>query len=231
MTMRNDPPASTTQAGPASSTAQAATAASTTQTAAAIFCPLHRLVLMSLLGVAAALLVSCASSSNGLIPTGKAGPLQHDFEAVAQAAQNGNGSCSATETALATTEHDFNVLPSTVDAGLRTRLSQGIANLRTRALELCAQPSPQATATSTSPRTTTSTQTTPTTPTSTQTTPTASTPTTSTPTTSGPGGGTPAPGEEEAPGPGKGEGVGKGEGAGKGNGRGGPGGTRAGAGD
>ncbi|HEY7961985.1 MAG TPA: hypothetical protein VID29_08700, partial [Solirubrobacteraceae bacterium] len=40
------------------------------------------------LGVTAALLVSCGSSTKGLIPTADAGPLQSDFEAVAQAAQS-----------------------------------------------------------------------------------------------------------------------------------------------
>jgi hypothetical protein len=166
-----------------------------------------------LLGVVAALLVSCASSGKGLIPAGNAGPLTRDFEAVTQAAQSGNGSCIATEAALATTEQDFGALPSTVDAGLRNRLRQGIANLHTRALALCAQPLAQATATNTAPRPTTSTQTTPTTPTVPQTTATQTAPTTTTPTTSGPGGGTPAPGEGGPP-PGSEPGAGEGAGSG-----------------
>jgi cytoskeletal protein RodZ len=181
-----------------------------------------RILLTGLLGVAAALLVACGSSGKGLIPTANAGPLQSDFEAVAQAAESGEGSCTATEAAIAKTESDFAALPSSVDKGLRKTLTLGIANLRRRALALCAQPLPQSTSTTTTPTTTTSTQTTPTTtPTeTTPTTPTISTPTTPTATT--PGGGTPAPGSESEPGaasgPGGGTGIGGESGAGGGAG-------------
>ena len=47
-----------------------------------------RAALAALLGVLAAVLISCGGSGAGLIPAGKAGPLQSDFEAVAQAAKN-----------------------------------------------------------------------------------------------------------------------------------------------
>jgi hypothetical protein len=189
---------------------------------------LPRLLIASVLGIGAALLVSCGTSGKGLIPTGNAGPLQSDFEAVARDAQNGNGNCASTQAAIVKTEQDFGGLPATVDAGLRSRLREGITNLRTRALEVCAQPLPQATVTTTAPRTTTSTQTTPTTPTVAQTTTTQTAPTTSTPTSTGPGGGTPAPGEEAPPeGTGKDRGNGGGQnpggaepGAGEGNGQG-----------
>jgi hypothetical protein len=163
---------------------------------------LLRGALAGLLGVIAAVLVSCGSSGAGLIPTGDAGPLQSDFEAIAAAAQSGNGSCAATEAAIAKTERDFRALPGNVDNGLRTTLRQGIANLRARALAACTQPLPQATVTSNTTKTTQTTPSTPTTPTTTQTTPTDTTPTTTTPTptTTGPGGGTPAPNGEPAPG-------------------------------
>jgi hypothetical protein len=159
------------------------------------------------LGVLAALLVACSGTGKGLIPVADAGPLQNDFEAVAQAAENGNGSCSGTENALLKTEQDFAALPPSVDAGLRSRIRQGIDNLRTRSLELCAQPLPQSTLSTSTPKTTTTETTS--TPTETTTTPTETSTTTS---PSGPGGGTPAPGEEaeeEGPGLGKGEGGGK----------------------
>jgi cytoskeletal protein RodZ len=182
-----------------------------------------RILLTGLLGVLAALLVACGSSGKGLIPTANAGPLQSDFEAVAQAAESGEGSCTATEAAIAKTESDFAALPASVDKGLRKTLSVGIANLRHRALALCAQPLPQSTSTTSTPTTTTSTQTTPTTTTHTETTPT--TPTTSTPTSptaTTPGGGTPAPGNESQPGaasgPGGGTGIGGESGAGGGAG-------------
>jgi hypothetical protein len=156
-----------------------------------------RVSLAAALGVLAALLVACSGSGKGLIPTGDAGPLQSDFEAVAQAAENGDGDCASTESALLKTDQDFAALPASIDAGLHNTLRQGIENLRTRALALCAQPLPQATETT---PTTTSTTTTTTTPTETQTTSTQTTPTTTTPSPSGPGGGTPAPGGEGTPG-------------------------------
>lgn len=106
-----------------------------------------KLRLACLLGLAALLLASCGGSSAGLIPASNAGPLQEDFEAVARAAHEGNGSCHATEQAIAKTESDFHTLPANVDKGLRKTLSVGIANLRDRALEACAKPAVQATAT------------------------------------------------------------------------------------
>jgi hypothetical protein len=191
--------------------------------------PLLRAILALALGALAAILVSCSSSGKGLIPTADAGPLQHDFETVAQAAENGDGSCSATESALLKTEQDFSALPSSLDSGLRSTLRQGIDNLRSRSLDLCSQPLPSSTLATTTPKTTTSTTTTDTTPTETQSTPTETQPPT-TPSPSGPGGGTPAPSEEaeeESPGIGKGEGGGRDHGAG-GIGAGGEGGQEAG---
>jgi len=160
-----------------------------------------RAALAGALGALAALLVACGGSSAGLIPVANAGPLQSDFEAVAQAAQTGNGNCTETEAALAKTEQDFAALPSSVDSGLRNTLRQGIANLRIRATALCAQPLSQTNTTPTvklpiTPRTTpTTTDTGPTT-TTTPAPPPVTTPTTTTP--SGAGGGTVAPGETPA---------------------------------
>ncbi len=164
------------------------------------------LPLALLLGAATAILVSCGSSGAGLIPAQNAGPLESAFQAVAQAAQEGNGSCTPTESALHTAENEFRALPRSVDAGLRGRIEEGLTNLRGRALALCAEPLGQTTtgASTTTTKTTapptettgTATQTTPTT--ATQTTPTTGTTGTgavpTTPQPSGPGGGTPAPG-------------------------------------
>jgi hypothetical protein len=171
------------------------------------FLPGARVALAALLGLAAALLVGCSGSSAKLIPVAQAGPLQNDFETVAQAAEAGNGSCSATEAAITKTEQNFTALPSSVDAGLRNTLRNGIENLRAHALALCAQPLVQATDTTTTAKTAptiviapseTQTTTTPTTPTSTA--PSAPTTTPTTPTNT-PEGGTPAPGVgEPAPG-------------------------------
>ncbi|HEU0250385.1 MAG TPA: hypothetical protein VFR48_06655 [Solirubrobacteraceae bacterium] len=179
-----------------------------------------KVAVAALLGVSAALLVACGTSGTGLIPAASAGPLQADFEAVSQAAQNGNGNCLATESALGKTEQDFLALPSTVDLGLKRRLHEGIANLRKVALAMCAQPSATATTATTQTTTTptTTTQTTPSTTTTTNTTPTPPTTTAITPPSNG--GGTPAPEESEesqGKGKGKGEGEGKSESKGEGN--------------
>jgi septal ring-binding cell division protein DamX len=183
--------------------------------------PILRLLLAGALGVAGALLISCGSSGKGLIPAANAGPLQSDFELVSQAAQNANGSCTATENAIVKTEQDFNSLPATIDAGLRTRLREGITNLSRRGRESCASSTSTATTakTATTPTVTTPTTTTATTTTPTVTTPTTTTPTTTTPTTTTPvpGGGTPAPGETPPAGPeGGAGGVGQGGGVGAG---------------
>lgn len=170
--------------------------------------------LAALLGVLAALLVGCGSSNGKLIPTADAGPLQSDFEAVAHAAETGDGDCAGTEAAIAKTEGDFSALPAGVDSGLRETLRNGIDNLRSHALALCAQPLAQTTTTNTTPKTTTPTNTTSTqTTTTTTTTPpteTTTEPPTETTTTGGAGGGTAAPGTGEEPvAPGGGTGVGE----------------------
>jgi hypothetical protein len=179
---------------------------------------LIRLTVAALLGVAAAALVSCGSTGKGLIPSADAGPLQGDFEAVARAAETGEGSCAGTESALGTTEQDFLKLPTTVDRGLHARLQEGIENLRKQALAMCEQPAETKT-TGTQPSTTsttttsTGTETTPTTQTSPPTTSTPSTPTTVIPPSES--GGTEAQGAEEGVAKGKGLGKGEGEGNGK----------------
>jgi hypothetical protein len=186
---------------------------------------LPRALATALLGLSAALLIACGSSSKGLIPASDAGPLQSDFETVQQAAENGDGSCATTEAALLKTDEDLAALPSTVDAGLRSTLRQGVHNLHEKALALCAQPLPQTTATTEAPKpTTTATTPTTTTPPTTSTS-TTTTPPTTTPTTTTPGGGTPAPGAGETPpaggneqGNGPGEGGNRAGGAGPGEG-------------
>ena len=178
----------------------------------------------ALAGAAAAALVACGSSAK-LIPVSAAGPLKDDFEAVAQAAAQGEGSCAATEAALLKTEQDFAALPQSLDSGLRSRLRQGITNLRNRALAECASATTTAT-TATTPNTTTTstTPTTPTTETTTTTTPTQTTTTETTPTqttTPTPGGGTQAKEGKEAETPAGDQGGGTPSGgAGQGNGQG-----------
>jgi hypothetical protein len=192
---------------------------------------LIRLVVAALLGVAAAVLVSCGSTGTGLIPSASAGPLQKDFEAVARAAAAGNGSCAATESALGETERDFLALPASIDGGLHARLKLGIENLHKQALAMCIQLTPGSsstvgTQTSTTPTTpttttttTTNTETTPTTTTGATTTPTTTqTPTSTTPPSQS--GGTEAleGHPEESAGKGEDKGKGKGDGESEGNG-------------
>jgi hypothetical protein len=195
---------------------------------------LLRVVLACALGIAAALLVSCGGSSAKLIPLADAGPLQSDFETIAQDAEAGNGSCTTTEAAILKTDQDFETLPASVDSGLRQTLRQGIENLRARALVLCAQPLAQTTPTNTTPKTTTTATTTPTTSTDTTTTTTETAPPTTTPSTpptaTTPGGGTPAPGTGETP-PAGGGTPGGGTGAGEGTANPGEGAAGAGAGN
>jgi hypothetical protein len=118
------------------------------------------LVASGLLGAGAALLSSCGGGGK-LIPLANSEPLQRDFEEVAHAAENARGSCSATEGALAKAQSDLSHLPSSVDAGLRRRLDEGLAKLHADALEVCGQPAsttastvPPATAPPSTPTTT-----------------------------------------------------------------------------
>ncbi len=184
-----------------------------------------RILLACMLAGAAALLVACGATSGKLIPVADSGPLQSDFEAVAQEAEAGNGNCAATRAAIEKTERDFRALPATIDRGLRETMRQGIENLRSHALALCLQPPAQTTSTSTTAKTTpstTTTTTTSTTPTTSTTTPTTPSTTPSTPENTSPGGGTPAPGAGESPSltpGGSGGGTGAGE-SGAGNGAG-----------
>jgi hypothetical protein len=114
-----------------------------------------KLSLAAVLAGSAALLSACGGSS-GLIPEGNAGPLRSDFEAVANAAESGNGNCGRTETAIARTERDFAGLPSGVDSRLRTRLSEGIEHLASQARVACRQPVGGGTATTATESSTTS---------------------------------------------------------------------------
>lgn len=179
---------------------------------------LIRLLAAALLGLVAAALISCGSSGKGLIPSANAGPLQSDFEAVAHAAETGEGSCAETESALGKTEQDFLQLPATVDRGLHARMQLGIENLRKQALATCEQTAEtKTTGTQTSTTSTTTSTNTETTPPA-QSTPTTTTGTTSTPTTTTPpgeSGGTEASEAEEGLSKGKGLGKGEGEGNGK----------------
>lgn len=111
--------------------------------------------------VAVALLASvsiaaCGGSGASLIPAADATPLEQDFEAVANAARSGHGSCAATEEAIEKTRRDFSKLPSGTGSRLRTTLEGGIRNLAERALAECSTSRTTSTSTSTTKTHTTS---------------------------------------------------------------------------
>ncbi len=110
---------------------------------------LRRFCMAALVLYAGLLPAACGGSGAGLIPTANAGPLEHDFEEVARLARSGNGSCTATTEAMEKTEADFAKVSASLAAPLRSKLQEGITNLRKQALEECTQ------ATSTSSSTTT----------------------------------------------------------------------------
>lgn len=186
-----------------------------------------RLLPAGALGATAALLVSCGGGGTGLIPAADAGPLQTDFNDVAQAVSSGD--CHAAITALHRARHDFNALPPTINAALHKRLSDGLVNLDHTAPRQCAQSNTSSTSSSstqTTPPPTT--QSTPSTSDTTTTPPTSSATNTSSqtqpsPTSSSSSGGTPSPANPPTGGthvPGDGA-NGKGKGQGNGNGGGG----------
>jgi hypothetical protein len=155
-------------------------------------------LIAGVLGVSAALLVACGSTK-GLVPTGNAGTLQSDLDAIASNVASGN--CTAASQAVSKAQQDLASLPSSVNVQLRQNLTQGFDKLASSAATQCQQQTTTTQTTTTTPTTTTTTPTTTTqtttTPTTTTTTPTTTTttPTTTTPTTStspGASGGTPA---------------------------------------
>lgn len=145
----------------------------------------RKTVIAALLGLGTLTLAACGGSSAGLIPARNAGPLQSAFEEVQEAARKGNGKCGPTEAALAKAKRAFNDLPTSVDASLRNRLSEGIVNLTNVALTECKQPSSSgATTTGTSTTKSTTSRTTPTTSTTNTATETSESESTTTPSTS-----------------------------------------------
>ena len=106
-------------------------------------------VLAALLGAARPCSSRAESSGNGLIPAANAGPLRSDFEAVAKAAQAGNGNCTATTEA--DRQNRTGLRRAALDDRRGTaqqrsaRASQTCAHARSK---LCAQPLAQTTTTS-----------------------------------------------------------------------------------
>jgi hypothetical protein len=97
---------------------------------------LHLLVAAAL-GVAAALLVACGSSSTGKIPSADATRLNSALDRVA--ADTRAGDCSAAEAAVARAQGVALNLPDSVDQHLRARVRAGIANLGDRVPIQCRQ--------------------------------------------------------------------------------------------
>jgi hypothetical protein len=91
----------------------------------------------AMLGLTAALLVACGGSSANLIPAQQAGPLERDFQKVAEVASSGDGECEPTEIAVRTAERAIESLPSNVEETLVSRLEEVTQNLRKHALKDC----------------------------------------------------------------------------------------------
>jgi len=150
-----------------------------------------------LIAVGLAVGLAGCGSSRGLIPPASANALERDFAEVARAAQQGE--CNGVRELVERSEADLSALPVSVARALRERLSQGVANLRTVALERCATTSTTTSTSSTtsstsSSRATTTTSTSETKPTETSSTTTSSqTSETSTTTTPSNGGTPPVP--------------------------------------
>jgi chitinase len=89
------------------------------------------------LGVGAALLVACGSSSSSLIPAANAGFLQSDFNAVASSVAAGD--CAETRTEVEKTQSDLASLPPTINAQLLATLTTGVQTLADRAVTECKQ--------------------------------------------------------------------------------------------
>jgi len=125
------------------------------------------------LGAACAILVACGGDTRGLISAKDADAMQTQLDQIESSVRRGQ--CGGLSGELADLQQQVNGLPNRVDADLRRRLQEGVANLASISPERCAV---QAAKTETVP---TQTQTTPTTPT--VTTPTTTTPTVPTQTT------------------------------------------------
>jgi hypothetical protein len=115
------------------------------------------------LGVAAAFVVACGSSS-GKIPASDASRLDSALDRVA--ADTRAGDCDAAEQAVVRAQGVAVNLPNSVDQQLRARVEAGIANLKDRVPVQCQQaqstssPPPAATQTQTDTQTTDTTDTT-----------------------------------------------------------------------
>ena len=126
------------------------------------------------LGAVCAVLVACGGDGKGLIGSNDADAMQQQLDQIESSVRRGE--CSGLSGELQDLQQQVNGLPNRVDASLRQRLQEGVANLAQISPGRCAI---QAAKTDTTPVTTvqtTPTVTTPTTPT--QTTPTVPTQTT-----------------------------------------------------
>ena len=140
------------------------------------------------LGAAVAVgLVSCGTrDEKGLLPGNNAQQILDNLDQVKADAQSGD--CSSASLEVATVQDEINALPTTVDAQLRARLSDGAQRLA----DVVNSPG----ACETTAATTTTSTTAPTTPATTPTTPTTP-PGTSTGGTPGEGGGVVPPGQQK----------------------------------
>jgi hypothetical protein len=139
-----------------------------------------RASLAAILGFAAAFVVACGSSGNGLLSSGQSSSIASQLTAISVAVQAGH--CAQATTASHDLTNLVANLPKGVSQKLQENLGQGASTVQELAAKNCTTQT-TSTATVTSPTTSTSTTTSTQTATSTQTTPSTSTTTPPTTTT------------------------------------------------
>jgi cell division septation protein DedD len=150
-----------------------------------------RALLAAILGVAAAFVVACGSSGNGLLSSDQSSSIAAQLTSISVAVDKGR--CVKASAASRRLNNEISGLPSSVDQKLVANLGQGAATVSELATKQCGNHKPVTTPTVTSTSTTaSSTPTQPTTTTSAPPTSTTTPPTTNTtpPTTATNGGGT-----------------------------------------
>jgi hypothetical protein len=132
------------------------------------------------LGAACAVLVACGGDGKGLIGSNDADAMKEQLDQIESSVRRGR--CEGLSGELTDLQQQVNGLPNRVDASLRRRLQEGVANLAQISPDRCAVQAAKTDTTTIETTPTVPTDTTPTTPAeTTPTTPTETTPTETTP--------------------------------------------------
>ena len=159
-----------------------------------------RASLAAILGFAAAFVVACGSSGNGLLSSGQSGSIASQLTAISEAVQAGH--CGKAAAASRDLTNVIVALPKSVNQKLVANLGQGASTVQELAAKDCAAastPTPTVTSPTTSTQTTSSTQTTTSTQTTSSTTTTTAQTTTTPPQTTATNGGGPGTSSNTTP--------------------------------